>query len=287
MGDSAVFVVTLKLFRFESEVIAKKGSDLEWDNANIEKSTELIQEIYSSFDVASFPDQLKVSLHIFTALNRFINRCFSPVTLKVLHLKLLLPCSNLQEKILSVLWLKVANQSKVYSMLCNQNVAMPMVLQVVTLFEVIKENLAAQSNESFLANEEHLSLTYLKIFLNLLEICFYEPKDLNSDNESGNMKQNFLSKVKGPVLAQTIQSLLHFAKSKSKTVASTSLQCLLTLLTEISVCTKLTRMEFGPGVSTSTEKMTELMKSLVADFRNFFPGIFSSLYALCSSGYKR
>lgn len=69
-----------------------------------------------------------------------------------------------------------------------------------------------------------------------------------------------LSKLQGPYIANIVQNCLCNAKQPSKAVATASLSCL------ISIC------ELAPVDS---------------DWRVFIPGIFSSLYSVCNSGYKR
>ncbi len=163
---------------------------------------------------------------------------------------------------------------------------------MITLFEIVRDSMTAaalppkegeaasnkNTNDKIIksANDEQLAIGCLKTFHALLQIFFGKPvaplsadaataeslqsKEVIAMEES---KQLLLAKLRGPLLAQISQSLLYFSTHKSKTIANHSLLCLYKMLTELN------------------------SEAHVSDWRNFFPGIFSGLYSLCSSGYKR
>ena len=79
------------------------------------------------------------------------------------------------------------------------------------------------------------------------------PQDYNRTNKT-------LEKLKGPYLAQIVQSCLEYGKHISKPISEAALQCLLAVLERVDQ---------------------------PKDWRTFLPGIFSSLYNICTSGYKK
>ena len=70
------------------------------------------------------------------------------------------------------------------------------------------------------------------------------------------------SVLKGPFLAQLVQSMLHFSAHRAKAVSVNSLSCLYRLLS--------VELLSDPGI-----------------WRPYFPGIFSGLYGISTSDYKR
>ena len=84
--------------------------------------------------------------------------------------------------------------------------------------------------------------------------------DSSSSQDYNQPNATTLEKLKGPYLAQIVQSCLEYSKHASKPISESALQCLLVVL--------------------ETVKQTQ-------HWRTFLPGIFSSLYNICTSGYKR
>ncbi len=77
--------------------------------------------------------------------------------------------------------------------------------------------------------------------------------------------QTSVCRLKGPYLAQIVQSALQFAKHPSKDLASSALLCLSELLGSCGL----------------------LSKKREEEWRGFLPGIFSGLCAVCFLGFKR
>lgn len=79
---------------------------------------------------------------------------------------------------------------------------------------------------------------------------------------------HFLPKIlSGPFLAQFIQTCLHFAGHRAKQAAVASLQCL----------NKLLKLAYVHGGSLGSASL----------WQSYYPGIFSGLYAVCNSGFRR
>jgi hypothetical protein len=148
-------------------------------------------------------------------------------------------------------------------------------MHIVSVFEGVKVAMKSDISTTSQASVEELTTNNLKTLQSLIEVFFYQLSTTLSSTDTGDAKSfdsvdksrafrtGFEIRLSGPLLAQIVQSLLVFSSHVNKTIASHALQCLLKILSELS-----------------SEKH-------LSDWRNFFPGIFSSLFALCSSSHKR
>lgn len=97
---------------------------------------------------------------------------------------------------------------------------------------------------------------YFKIE-NLINSSVAISESINQYRES---YRSVILKIRGPFLASLIQSCLYNSKHPAKSLALSALTCL-SAVCEVSTCE--------------------------SDWRIFIPGIFSGLYSVCTSGYKR
>lgn len=253
MSQSEVFKACLALFKQESSLVGDKNLNLPWNEADVTSMGFLFDNLSNIYQISSFDDQLKVLPHIISMAHRSIQRCISP-DLKIINIKALLACVCCLSNALSTILVESnPKHSEAISTVTTQDVLLKIVLLDVALFEILKNSL--QLKDALAADEERMSLLCLSLLFSILG-AYSSPLYVDSENK-------LAKQLNGHLLAQTIQSILVFAQSKDKLVSQKSLQCLLQLC-------KLLRDDHHQG-----------------EWRNYFPGLFSGLYGLCCSGYKR
>lgn len=253
MTQPEVFKACLDLFKQESTLLGEKGRNSNWKDSDLVAMGLMFDNLIRVFGNTAFDDQLKVLPHITTITHRSIQRCINS-DLKIINIKALVSCVACFSSVLSLLLVDTNTKyNEAVSVVTSQEVLPKILLLDVALFEILKTII--QTN-TLIADEEHLSLLCLSLLYSLLS-AYSNVLPINGiDNDLVNL-------LNGNLLAQVIQSILVFSQFKNKTVSQKSLQCLQQLLCLLE-----------------PDKHQN-------EWRNYFPGIFSGLYGLCCSGFKR
>jgi hypothetical protein len=274
MSDSEVFKHCLALFKLENNSLLNAGEETVPGNDRVEN---MFRKLSISFKESSFVDQFKVSQHVLNVCNRFLNKHLSETSPKSHGYKVLISCLHCIESCVITIWTNVEHRDEIHNLIIEQNSSVLIFMQIVSVFESVKDAMKSDISTTSQTSVEELTTNSLKTLQHLLNIFFYHLSvtvsfiggatdgAASSDlvDKSRTYRAKFESRLCGPLLAQIVQSLLVFSSHINKTIASHALQCLLKILSELN-----------------SEKH-------LSDWRNFFPGIFSSLFALCSSSHKR
>lgn len=253
MAQSEVFKACLGLFKQESSLLGDKGLNSHWNEQEITAMGIMFDNLSNVFKTTMVDDRLKVFPHIVAIVNRSIQRCISS-DLRIINIKALVSCIGCLQEVLSLLLVGPNTRfAESISVVTSQDILLKILLLDIALFEILKNSL--QSQIALVADEEHLSMLCCALLHSILSAYSHTPTSVYSIK--------LVDMLQGNLLAQAIQSVLVFAQSKNKSISQQSLQCLLVL--------------FGLLQSDAHQR----------EWRNFFPGIFSGLYALCLSGYKR
>lgn len=236
MPEPAVFrncLLVLQALR-ESEVGEKVKN---------EKSLHsLVENMVASFESSSLDDKAKVRPHIFSGLSRIISTAVDATLCKVTNFpRLFVGCVGLEKVVVALYQLVHLNEDDITT-------ARKYMTIIVAVLESLKgtQNIDSLSSSTY----ETIATSCFKSFQSIL-LIYTQFKSLQSDTAKC---------LKGPQLAQMIQSSIFFSKHKAKTVALQSLQCLDAI------------------VDYACDPQ---------EWRNYIPGSFSGLYSTCVAEYKR
>lgn len=210
-----------------------------------------INDMLLSYQIASTDDILQANPHVLKVLTQVLSRSVSVVECKIKNIRLVTHSLYALHTVMALTKHNEDHRHR-FADVRKMDVWNIMIL-VMGVLEALKavhksdtSDLEAAGCASF-ASYRRLVLIFL-----MNESVAFEAKSFESNADS--------TELKGPYLAQIIQSCLYFSKHPSKLLALESLGCLSVIL---------------DAIEDSDE------------WRTYFPGIFSGLHIICMAGYKR
>jgi hypothetical protein len=261
MASSIIFKHLLDILKVESQLDGEGSSEIsaEW-LPSILSSCVALRDSALNRSATSTKDLLTILPKVIKCYSRLLNRAVSiPLSqIKNHHL-----VEALCEGISSIL--NILNTSEysiktaVQKIAIDEQASLVMVfLHLITIFEIIQ--LKSTKAEDGHVENEHISEIALQLYNHILVATFQITNDVPVFHSAlGDHKLNVV--FSGHLSTQLIQSLLSFCAHKSKRIASLA--------------------------STDLLYTLRCFQQHTSVWRTCFPGVFSGLFVLTQSGYKR
>lgn len=246
-----VFRDCLRILEFEAKMSGLLGTPSLVSGNGDKELLKLLGTFLSTFKTSDLADCLQVVPHLFSAFIRILSKAISFSTLTISNPATASAFLAATAEVLSRLSASHQNDEVKLAFESNKAQLQKFLLILIGTLELSKSaGVAAGLGSADLEVIVESSLTCLR---HLIRISAPE----NSDSGQATSKLN----LSGTSLAQVIHISLHFSQHSSKTIAEHSLDLLSDLMSHCS--------------------------SSVQDWRSFIPGIYSGLFVVCTSGYKR
>lgn len=175
--------------------------------------------------------------------------------------------STLSEHALSNLSASLVLISQSDTLLLNE-IDVDVLWKLLIILTGILESCKSLNDSPLTVEKEEIAGTCLATYNSILDIwrvkliasAQLSALSTSSSGKTHPLLMNRMRSLRGPYLAQLVQSCLLLSRQKSKTLAGKALQCLQTAIETIPHS---------------------------REWKIFLPGIFSGLYSVCMSGYKR
>ena len=208
-------------------------------------------DMIESYKRTSMDDILPTYPHVLRVLTQVLSRSVSAADCKILNIGFVTQSLRVMDSILTLI---MSSKDRLQSILGNyKKESLSFMILVTGVLEALKV-----SNKYEPSDIETVGCASFACFGSM--ITFYVSSEMTATDAKIIAHHGETAELKGPHLAQIIQSCLHFSKHPSKQLAIESLKCLTAIIN-------------------SVENSTE--------WRKYFPGVFSGLHIVCMAGYKR